>query len=107
MLTRVCWGRGDFILRQDTGKISFEALHLNDTKQEMNYDGKKHPTLPNSNLQLRMGTKAGLQEGVLPTMGTQMEKKHVGEHLLPSHLITGYTLYCGFLGRQAPLTTHP
>lgn len=40
-------------------------------------------------------------------MGTKTLIKGAEEHLLPSHLTAGSMLYCGFLGRQAPLTTHP
>lgn len=86
--------------------MSFEALHFNDSRSEINYDGKNHPTLPNSNLLLRMGPRADLQEDLLPTLGTNIEIKKCwrASTTLPPHSWSHAVLR----SRQAPLTTqHP
>lgn len=48
---------------------------------------ENHPTLPNSNLLLRMGLRAGLPEEVLAATETKMQLKCAGRAstTLPSH----------------------
>lgn len=40
-------------------------------------------------------------------MGTKTLIKGAQEHLFPLPPHSWYVLHCGFIGRQAPLTTHP
>ena len=66
---------------------------------DRNYDGKTKP-----HLLLRMGPRAGLQKGVLPT---KVELKTAGEQQLLSlpHLTASYTLWYSM--QTSPVDSHP
>lgn len=74
-LAHTHWGMCvcSFTRRQDIGRMPFEALHLDDTRQDMNHDGKTIPPL--QTLACYLEWIPGLQEEVLPTIGTKMKQK--------------------------------
>lgn len=82
-LTRVCGVcmMYSLILRQDTGKMPFKILHLNNIRIGNEPWWENYPLLPNSNLLQRMGPRAGVQEDVLPTTATTLAP-HSGLHVI-------------------------